>query len=292
MATSLHRRRSSLVLLLLPLVFSACPKKRKAPQQSKIIISSLEVRDRTLVADRIADLSAEFLKSRVTKRLKKHAHLRLIKSESPMSYRLRIDVGLGRSGGKIHILVAGRARRRSYADDAIVLQASVVAPMSAQASADAKKERILRTLDEVTEDLAYQAGLVVAPPDRLVAALKRRKDQQRLASAVEIAALRKIPQTVPALISLLHSKNRRISDRAIGALAAIGDRRAVKPLTRLAKFRDTARMAKVLDAIGALGGKEARQYLEFVAVGHVDADIKNLASEALQRMKRTHSSSK
>ena len=32
--------------------------------------------------------------------------------------------------------------------------------------------------------------------------------------------------------------------------------------------------------------KEAKDYLEFVAVGHEDADIRNLAREALQRMQR------
>jgi len=68
---------------------------------------------------------------------------------------------------------------------------------------------------------------------------------------------------------------------------AIGDRRAVSALTRLTRFRNTEKMAKIIDGIGTLGGREAREYLELVASGHEDADIRNMAAEALARL-RSH----
>jgi HEAT repeat protein len=145
---------------------------------------------------------------------------------------------------------------------------------------------VRRVVVGLTDDVLYQARLVIGPPARLAQALRERKDTARLAAAVEIAGLRRAREAVPALIELLRHQDEQISDRAIGALVAIGDRAAVKPLTRLSSFQDTARMAKVLDAIGSLGGQEARDYLEFVSSGHEDADIRNLAAEALERMSR------
>ena len=71
--------------------------------------------------------------------------------------------------------------------------------------------------------------------------------------------------------------------------ATFGDRRAVRALTRLAKFSDTERMAKLIDGVATLGGKEARAYLDFVAGGHPDADIRNLAREAIARSRRRRS---
>ena len=69
--------------------------------------------------------------------------------------------------------------------------------------------------------------------------------------------------------------------RAIGALRTIGDTRAVQPLTEVARFRDLADLPKVLDALALIGGDEARAYLEFVATGHDNVEIRDLAKEAL-----------
>jgi hypothetical protein len=45
-------------------------------------------------------------------------------------------------------------------------------------------------------------------------------------------------------------------------------------------------MGKILEAIAALGGDEARDYLGFVAESHDDEDIRALAADARRRLQQ------
>ncbi len=91
---------------------------------------------------------------------------------------------------------------------------------------------------------------------------------------------------MPSLVKLLKSEDHDTRDRAIGALQEIGDKRAVRPLTEVARFRDLSDLPKVLDALAAIGGDEARSYLEFVASGHDSVEIRDLAKQALTHLER------
>ena len=51
-------------------------------------------------------------------------------------------------------------------------------------------------------------------------------------------------------------------------------------------MRDRREMRKILDAIATLGGKEASEYLSFVAEGHDDPEIRELAAAARARLQR------
>lgn len=104
--------------------------------------------------------------------------------------------------------------------------------------------------------------------------------------AVRTCALRRETTVVPSLIERLRDSDTEVVDAAIGALAALGDARAVRPLCDLVPMRDAAALAKVLDAIATLGGQEALAYLDFVATGHEDAEVRQLAKEALGRLQR------
>jgi len=170
--------------------------------------------------------------------------------------------------------------------DSIVLQSSAITSMSGKARPTKDKAAQLnQTLKEVIGDITYQAKLVMGSEAQLVAALSE-ADEDRLLSALEIVAMRRPKSALPRLTQLLNHKKERVVDRTIGALVSIGDRKAVKPLTKLAKFSDARRLAKLIDGVGTLGGKQAVDYLSFIAVGHENADIRNLSREALQRMKR------
>ena len=170
--------------------------------------------------------------------------------------------------------------------DAPRLQAQAVGPLLERANRARVKQNLLRLLDTVLDDLVFQAGLVTAPVEDVVRSLKQTRDVQRLSAAIEICSVRRLKQAVVPLIGMLSHKNQEVVDRAAGALIEIGDRRAVRPLTRLSKLQDTARLAKLLDGIATLGGSEAASFLEFVASGHEDEDIRFMAAEALERMKR------
>jgi HEAT repeat protein len=91
---------------------------------------------------------------------------------------------------------------------------------------------------------------------------------------------------VPRLLELLGSDDELVRDGAIGALVALRDQRAIKPLTELASFSDVDMMRRVIDAVGAIGGEDARSYLELVAAGHEVPAVRELAEGALARLAR------
>jgi hypothetical protein len=272
------------VLLLLGLVplllVTACPKEEDHAR--RLTITKVEVFDRTPPPDRVAGLTEEKVRGWVTRKLEAASALKLADQPGKKDgYQLKVELGVGRKQEGWALLIAARA---AAPDDleGIALQANAVR------SVNAKPElgQMRHAVETAMADIAYQARLVVGDEAALVRALAQEKEAARLAAAVEIAAVRRVKRTVPALIKLLTHRDARVADRAIGALVAIGDRRAVKPLTRLSKFSDTEKMAKLIDGIGSLGGSEAKEFLEFVESGHEDADIRNLAAEALERMKR------
>jgi len=99
-------------------------------------------------------------------------------------------------------------------------------------------------------------------------------------------AERHLVEAMPHLVRLLQSKEELVRDGAIGALVALRDRRAIKPLTDLAAFKDLDLMRRIIDAVGSIGGDDAHAYLELVASGHDVPIIRELAQQALDRMNR------
>jgi hypothetical protein len=289
---SFARRGLGLAAIVL---LAACPARRRAGGDAAVasgplLLHQVEARDRTAPGARIAGITDADLGRWLRARISRSAALRLVEKPTRGSYRLTLELGLGvreDDDPPSRVVLASARAVVPGEPEGLVLQASTVAPFK-PAGKGAPEQKALRTVVEgVADDLVFQAEAALAPEGKLVTLLRKTKDVSRLAAAVEIAAFRRLRGTVPPLCELLGREEKEVADRAIGALVAIGDRRAVKPLTRVAKtFRDTAQMAKVLDAIGTLGGQEARDYLEFVASGHDDADIRNLASEALERMNR------
>jgi HEAT repeat protein len=104
--------------------------------------------------------------------------------------------------------------------------------------------------------------------------------------AMQLLGQRKVVAAVPALIDALKEPKGELRDQAIGALVAIGDRRAVRPLLNAVQFMDRVEMGKVLEAAAALGGEDARSYLVFVAQSHSDAGLRQEAKDALARLER------
>jgi hypothetical protein len=99
--------------------------------------------------------------------------------------------------------------------------------------------------------------------------------------AVRALADRRNPAAVPGLIEQLSSEDPRAADRAIGALAEIGDRRAVPALIELGHRRGGRDLAQIARIVGDLGGPDARSWLDTLAIGHEDGEVRAAASEAL-----------
>jgi hypothetical protein len=298
-------RAGLLLLCLLVASVAGCRGRKAQPAaaQQQLHVARIDAQDRTPVHDRIIGVDADTLRGWMRERVRAAADVQLEdesvqsgvgRREAPMAsaYRLSLELGVGERPadeggvpGRV-VLAALRGSVPGNAEGA-ELQASTIKPLP-RGTRD-EPGAVRKIVEGLVDDVLFQGRLAIGPPQALAAALGERKDLARLSAAEELAGVRRAREAVPALIELLQHKDEQISDRAIGALVAIGDRRAVKPLTRLSRFEDTARMAKVLDAIGSLGGQEARDYLEFISTGHEDADIRNLAAEALERMNRAAS---
>jgi hypothetical protein len=275
---------------LLPLLLAGCPK-QQPPRPRELKVFSLQLRDVTPEGLRVPALDRADLQARAEALLGGARVFKRVAAAEPGAYRVQVELGVAPDVDDLtagDLVLTARARA-SVPDslDAVVLQTSGLAPLASGADAETLRASARRVLKILLQDLAYQAGLVLAPEPELTRALGIGSDPQRLLMAIEIAAARRSRAAVPALIKLLKHRREEVADRAIGALAAIGDRRAVYHLTRLVELRDTRKLAKVIDAIGSLGGKEARQFLELLASGHSDEDIKSMAQEALDRMKRS-----
>ena len=86
------------------------------------------------------------------------------------------------------------------------------------------------------------------------------------------------------MVALLADDDETTRDAALGALVQLRDPRAVPALTKGKSMKDRREMRKIVDALAALGGQEAADYLSFVADAHEDEEIRNMARAALARM--------
>lgn len=103
--------------------------------------------------------------------------------------------------------------------------------------------------------------------------------------ATRVLGDRRSREAVPALIARLSDPDLRLAERAAGALAQIGDERAVGPIIdftqRLEEGPYSPRYARI---IGDIGGSEARGYLLTLESGQVDVRVREAAREALREL--------
>jgi len=91
---------------------------------------------------------------------------------------------------------------------------------------------------------------------------------------------------VPQLIARLEDDNPAVALRAVGALVAIGDRRAVEPLIEMTRKRPPQLVAQVLYALASLGGPTAEAFLYTLESGSPDDEVRRAATEALVELRR------
>ncbi len=140
-------------------------------------------------------------------------------------------------------------------------------------------------VERAAHDLVEKEQLRHAELPALLAAVDDPEPEIRQVAYAAIGD-RHLAGALPHLVEQLRSPDELVRDGAIGALVALRDRRAVKPLTQLAEFKDLDLMRRIIDAVGAIGGDEAHDYLELVATGHEVPIIRELAQQALARLER------
>jgi hypothetical protein len=267
-------------------------------------VVAIEIVDRTLPGDRVVVLDAAGLRAAAAAGLasafavsgdERRDSGAAVPSGAAETWRCRLEAAASLrdagSEGMVRAAVAGRCSRTDL-PDALVLEAQVLADRTYRPGEAGTSDRealvrahLERAVGDVARNLAAQQQLRTGDVRALQAALAD-PDANRRRQAVRVAADRRAKECVPALLERLRDPEEDIRDGALGALVEIGDPSAVGPLVRNVPFRDTEGMRKILDAVATLGGPEAMAYLELVSGSHADADVREIAAQALSRLKR------
>jgi hypothetical protein len=195
----------------------------------------------------------------------------------------RADVGV-KVRLKIDVKPATAATTR-YTEDAAAIGQAPLADTPAAEIAAAVERLAERTTQDLLAAYAARQKLWNASEPELARAMTSGVGDTRL-DAIRISGSRKLRGLLPAVLRLLGDDDEATRDVALGAVVAIGDRSAVRALAESRQMRDSYEMSKVLDAVAALGGQEAKDYLSFVAETHDDQDIRKMAAAALERLKK------
>lgn len=144
-------------------------------------------------------------------------------------------------------------------------------------------------IHEAAEALADQLDAHGKTDDALIADLGS-ADVRIRDYAIRVLAERRNPAAVPKLIERLDDPDPTVWLRAVGALTAIGDRRAVAPLIEATRKRRPEETGSVLYAIATLGGPAAEAYLFTLESGASDEQVRRAAREAYAELLRNKQS--
>ncbi|HEY8143339.1 MAG TPA: HEAT repeat domain-containing protein [Kofleriaceae bacterium] len=150
---------------------------------------------------------------------------------------------------------------------------AMVAQMIEQSVIEAARGLVAKEELRQGDDAAVLAELDALDPDAVLWGL-------------ELVADRKLGAAFERALSLLKAKDAGVRAAALRALVALKDPRAVEPLAKMANFSNPEELKMVVEAVSAIGGDDAAEFLEYVATGHSDADLRSRAREGLERIGR------
>jgi len=241
-----------------------------------------------------ASLTDEALAARALDRLRRTGAIRVAAGASPragVDFRLTLDARMvlqpGAGEGILRAPLTARLSHIGARPHERAIESNAMAERSVPAGqvpdAALQRAHLERAIDDVIDALAAKTRAEVATGAEL-AALIAGSDVEVRNEAIAAAGARREPATVPALIALLRSDDGEVRDRALGALIDIRDPRAARPITELARLNNREEMPKIIDALGVIGGEEARSYLRFVVSSHDDEELRHMARAALARL--------
>src|SRR5216683_2847702 len=185
-----------------------------------------------------------------------------------------------REGASARVRLDLESARRLAGDDGAIADVQLVLELTAT-SPEGDPER---TVSEGAGHAASAADAGTEAAVRLAAfegALRGALDY-----AIRALADRRSPAVVPQLIARLEDDNPAVALRAVGALVAIGDRRAVEPLIEMTRKRPPQLVAQVLYALASLGGPTAEAFLYTLESGAPDDEVRHAATDALAELRR------
>ncbi|MBI2891975.1 MAG: HEAT repeat domain-containing protein [Deltaproteobacteria bacterium] len=233
-------------------------------------------RDRQGEAEKV---DARILRNKVIRAMAKARHLVYSPGAEPPSSRLRVeailevdaDVREGRA------VVAMRTER-----DELPLSVTVAAQGTVSSPAD--RALLDRAILDAVHALDGQAKLRAATDADLLRALAARDDDVKI-TAARLLALRRTRGAGAKITKLLSSPRSQVRDAAIGALIELKDQSAVRPLIESARSDDPDAQLRIVEALGAIGGTESAAYLELLASGTDEPQLREAAARARARIR-------
>ncbi|TMA22744.1 MAG: HEAT repeat domain-containing protein [Deltaproteobacteria bacterium] len=140
-------------------------------------------------------------------------------------------------------------------------------------------------LDDASRGLVWQVEARNKTDRELVQDLTA-EDPRLRDYAIRALADRRNPAVVPQLLNRLSDENPVVALRAVGALVAIGDRRAVDPLIEMTRKTKPQVTVQILYALATLGGPTAEAYLYTLESGGPDDEVRRAATDALLELRR------
>ena len=191
---------------------------------------------------------------------------------------------------RLRITLRPSAVLARFSEDAEALGQAPLAKGDVDEARTAFQRLAERTVEDLLRAYLSRQRLWDGNVGEIAAALQSTDNELRV-EALRIVAARNLREESSSVLRLLSDEDENVRDAALGTLVALGERGAVKVLADSRQMRDAREMRKILDAIATLGGREAQEYLSFVAETHDDEEIRGIAKEALEHLSRHDKSS-
>ena len=158
---------------------------------------------------------------------------------------------------------------------------------TAKAAQEALSGLAKSATENLAESLVARERLRRAPHAELLSALSVGLSEPSMRIwGLQLAADRGLREAVPAAIDSLSSEDEALRAAAISALVALRDPSGVSALIKEVDFNSYEELAVTMEAISAIGGDDAIEFLEFVASGHSDDELRARAKESLERLRK------
>lgn len=221
----------------------------------------------------------EAIRTEISKRLRNAQRIRLEPGTDEATHRAHVRIGevvetpLGQRLRPVQLTLRPRAKQAEF-------EATGLGSPDGDRSAS-----VLEAFDDALGIIQRQRTLYARGVEALVGALDEQDARLRDFAISSLGELRAKEAVAPLCERLKTEEKSDLVLRAIGALVAIGDAKAVEPIIDLSHRKDPQLVMQVVFAVGAIGGRTAEAFLVTMASGHPIAPIRKAAEDALNEMR-------